>query len=187
MALPKSHLAWLRAQIKGHGTTIAELRGLRDTLAREIKAREAGEWRDPNPKPDGIPGMVAWLEYLDRQIGAHERQLELVRDSRWTDALAELLDDPKQARVAARDPRAYARKLGVNLPREVAVELRVVDDRPDLTVRVLDPVAPFEFRWTEDGFTTPAGTDAEDEQPREERRRSASSRSRKRSSSRRTG
>jgi len=179
MALPKSHMAWLRAQIKGHAATIAELRTLRDALAREIKAREAGKWRDPNPKPEGIPGMVAWLRYIDRQIAAHGQQVELVRDPRWTDALAELLDDPDRARVAARNPVAYARKLGIRLPREVAVELRVVAGRPDLTVTGLDPLAPFEFRWTEDGFTSQAGTEAEHGASQEKPRRSQTAEARK--------
>jgi hypothetical protein len=186
MALPKSHLAWLRAQSERHVAAIAELQGLRDALAREIEAREAGEWQDPNPKPEGIPGMIDWLKYLDGQIAAHEQQLELVRDPRWTDALAELLDDPKRARAAARDPRAYARKLGVTLPPDVEVELRVVADRPDLTVTGLDPLAPFDFRWTEDGFTSRAGAEPEEVAPQKKRRRSGTAASRKRRTPRRT-
>lgn len=157
MALPDSHLAWLQAQSERHAAAIATLRRLRDTLANQISAREAGNWHDPNPKPEGIPGMIAWLKYIDNQITAHEQQVELVRDPRWTDALAELLDDPERARAIARDPLAHAREIGIELPPEVIVELKVIAGRPDLTVTGLDPLAPFEFRWTEDGFTSQAG------------------------------
>ena len=62
MPLPKSHPAWLRAQSKRHAAAIAALRRLCDTLAKEITAREAGKSNDPNPKPDGIPGMMHWLK-----------------------------------------------------------------------------------------------------------------------------
>jgi hypothetical protein len=171
MALPESHLAWLQAQSERHVALIAALRRLRDALAEQIKARQAGKWDDPNPKPEGIPGMIDWLKYVDSQIAAHEQQAELVRDPRWTDALAGLLDDPERARAAARDPRAYARKLGIQLPGDVVVDLRVVAGRPDLTVMGLDPLAPFEFRWTEDGFSSQAGTEAEPGAPPQQRRR----------------
>jgi hypothetical protein len=186
MALPKSHLAWLRAQSKQHTAAIAELRRLRDTLAKEITAREAGKWQDPNPKPDGIPGMMAWLKYVDSQIAAHEQQAELVRDQRWTDALAELLDDPKRAQAAARDPRGYARKLGVNLPPDLAIDLRVIAGRPNLTVTGLDPVAPFEFNWTEDGFTSRAGAPGEEAPAQRQPRRSKTAATRKRPPPRRS-
>jgi hypothetical protein len=186
MALPKSHVAWLRAQSKGHVAAITELRRLRDALAREIKAREGGKWRDPNPKPEGIPGMIAWLEYIERQIAAHEQQAELVRDPRWADALAELLHDPDRAQAATRDPLAYARKLGVKLPPDTAVEFRVVAGRLELSVTGLNPLAPFEFRWTEDGFTSQIGAEAEREAPQAARRRSGTPQSRKRPAARRT-
>jgi hypothetical protein len=130
--------------------------------------------------------MIAWLEYVDRQIAAHEQQAELVRDKRWTDALAELLADPKRAQAAARDPRGYARRLGVKLPRDLAVDLRIVAGRPDLTVTGLDPLAPFEFHWTEDGFTSQAGVEAEQAAPQEQPRRSGTVAARKRPTRRRS-
>lgn len=159
MPLPKKQLAWLRAQAKAHDTTIADLRELRTQLAREIKVRQAGKWRDPNPKPEGIPGMVAWLEYIDGQIASHEGQAQLVRDKRWPDALADLLEDPKRAQLAALDPRGYAEKLGLTLPPEVVLDLRVVAGRPELAVTGLSAQAPFELHWTQDGFTNDAGVD----------------------------
>jgi hypothetical protein len=108
------------------------------------------------------------------------------RDQRWADALAELLDDPKRAQAAARDPRAYARKLGVKLPRDLVVDLRVVAGRPDLTVTGLDPLAPFEFHWTEDGFTSQAGAEAAQAPPQDQPRRSGTVASRKRPTPRRS-
>jgi hypothetical protein len=185
MALPKSHLAWLRAQTKGHVDAIAALRRLRDAVAAEIEARQAGKWNDPNPKPEGIAGMIDWLKYIDAQIAAHEQQLELVKDKRWTDALAELLGNPDWAPAAARDPRAHALKLGIKLPPDVVLELRLPAGRPELTVTGLDPHAPFEFRWTEDGFTSQASAEAPPPAP-QRTRPSRSAESRKRATPRRT-
>ena len=165
MPLPKSHMTSLRANLKGHADALADLRRMRDAVAKEIKLRKAGKWSDPNPKPKGIPGMVAWLKQIEREIAAWERQLELARDPRWLDGLAKLLDEPDLAKAAARDPRAYARKLGLKLPPEITVKLTTVAGGLDLKVTGYDPLAPFELHWTEDGFSRPV-VDAPSEPPK---------------------
>jgi hypothetical protein len=61
-----------------------------------------------------------------------------------------------------------------------------VAGRPDLTVTGFDPVAPFEFRWTEDGFTSSAGVESERTVTQERRRRTGTAKPRRRATPRRT-
>jgi hypothetical protein len=186
MRLPNSHMASLKANVKAHTDALAELRRLRAMVAREIKLREAGKWRDPNPKPEGIPGMIAWLEQIDREIAACEGNVELIRDPRWVDALAKLRDDPELVKAAVRDPKAYARRVGVKLPPEVEVELTTVAGRLDLRITGFDPLAPFELRWTDDGFSNPvADGPGEPAATPAKRPRQASSAPRKRAAAKR--
>ncbi len=145
MRLPNSHMASLKANIKAHTDALAELRRLRAMVAREIKLREAGKWRDPNPKPEGIPGMIAWLEQIDREIAACEGNVELIRDPLWVDALAKLRDDPDLVKAAIRDPKGYT-----------VVTINAGIQHPNLLTNPgFDPLAPLELRWTDDGFSNP--------------------------------
>ena len=168
MPLPKTHLASLQPYVRLHREDLDSLRRLRAQLAAEIERRQAGKWRDPNPKPDGIPGMVAELELVDRKIARHEQLLAFVRDERNLEPLAELLADRELAAVAARDPRAFARKRGVHLPDGADVTLAVRNDRIHVRVSGADDLAPFVLSWTTDGFDPPPG-DRPPEDPRRQR------------------
>lgn len=155
MPLPPSHLDTLEKHMRIHHQRIAELRQQLETLSRELTLREAGQGSDPNPKPEGIPGLVAQLGLIEREIRRHEELLALGQDERLLNALGELLDNPELARAASRDPRGYARERGVELPPKMEVTLRFHDGRIEMLIAYYDELAPFLITWNNDGFTPP--------------------------------
>jgi len=88
-------------------------------------------------------------------------------------------------KAAIRDPKGYARKVGVKLPPEVEVELTTVAGRLDLKITGFDPLAPFELRWTDDGFSNPVADAREPPAAPAKRPRPAGSPPRKRAASKR--
>jgi hypothetical protein len=165
MPLPPAHLDTLDQHMRVHRQRIAELRQLLETLKREITLREAGEGSDPNPKPEGIPGLVAELELVEREIRKHEDLLTLGQDERLLNALGELLDNPKLARAASRDPRGYARERGAELPPNMDVTLSLRDDQIEMLIAYYDELAPFLLTWNNDGFSPPPGEQEPAPQP----------------------
>lgn len=157
MPLPPSHLETLNQHMSVHRQRIAELRQLLETLRQEIARREARKGSDPNPKPEGIPGLVGEFKLVERAIGRHEELLALGQDERLLNALGELLDNPKLARAASRDPRGYARQHGVELPPNMDVTLSLRDDQIEMLVAYYDELVPFVLTWNNDGFSPPPG------------------------------
>jgi hypothetical protein len=155
MPLPESHLKSLERHLKIHEEEIATLHASSEALSREIELREAGESRDPNPKAYGLPGLVSQREMIKQGIGKREMLLALGRDQRILDTLGELLDSPELAREAARDPKAFARERGIELPSNMELNLDVYEDRVNLRVTYYDELAPFMLTWTNDGFSPP--------------------------------
>jgi hypothetical protein len=140
-----------------HRQRIAELRQLLEMLRRQITLRQAGEGSDPNPKPDGIPGLVAEAELVEREIHSHEKLLTLGQDEHLLNALGEMLDDPGLAQAASRDPRGYARERGVELPPNMDLALSFRSGRIEVLITYYDKLAPFLLVWNNDGFRPPPG------------------------------
>ncbi len=157
MPLPPSHLDTLEQHARVHRQQIAELHRLLETLKRQITLRQAGQGDDPNPKPEGIPGLVAEAELVERQIRRHEELLALGQNERLLNALSELLDDPEFARAAARDPRGYARDHGIEMPPNMDLTLSFRDGKIEMLIAYYDKLAPFMITWNNDGFSPPRG------------------------------
>jgi hypothetical protein len=153
MPLPPSHLDTLEPHTRRHRQRMAELHQRHETLKREITLREEGHGRDPNPKPEGIPGLVAELQLLEHEIRRHEELMALGQNERLLNALGELLDDPQLAQAASRDPRGYARQLGVDLPPNMDVTLSLRGDEIEMRVAYYDELAPFQLTWNTNGFS----------------------------------
>jgi hypothetical protein len=154
-SLPKKHLATLKRLLENHRQEVAELRAAYRDLAAEIERRKAGEWRDPNPKPQGIPGLVNHLELVGRQLKAHEELIRFGEDDRLHVALGELAENRDVALEAARDPRAFARSRGVALPPYLDLQVLVRQKTVEVRATNLDELAPTVIVWNEDGFSTP--------------------------------
>jgi hypothetical protein len=155
MPLPQPHIESLERHLKVHEEEIASLKKSFEAISREIQLREAGKSRDPNPKVEGIPGLKSQRELIEQEIGRREAVLALGRDQRILDALGEFLGNPGLAREASRDPRAYARERGIELPFTMDLNLEVREDRINLLVTYYDDFAPFMLAWTNEGFSPP--------------------------------
>jgi hypothetical protein len=153
----------LEDMIAAHTQTLEELRRTRSQIARELKRRASGKGDERDLKPYGIPGMEAYLERVEGEIEAQEELLDLLRNPGWVDLLGGLLADPEQVHAAAADPSEYARERGVEIPAMVDVAVTRMAARPDVTVTGYDPRAPFQLRWTSDGFQRAAPPSAPDE------------------------
>jgi hypothetical protein len=155
MPLPPSHLDTLEQHARAHRQEIAELHQLLETLKRQITLRQAGQGEDPNPKPEGIPGLVAEAGLVERQIRRHEELLALGQDEHLLNALGELLDNPELAQAAARDPRGYARDHDIELPPNMDLALSFRDGQIEMLIAYYDDLAPFMITWNNDGFSPP--------------------------------
>jgi hypothetical protein len=156
MPLPDSHIESLERHLSIHQEDIADLRRTLRTLSREIRLRETGQGRDPNPKPEGIPGLIAQRELVERELRTHEALLALGRDGRMIDTLGEFLENSGLAREAARDPKAFAEGRGVAIPADMTIELDVDEaDRVTMRVAYYDEDSPFTLTWSRDGFSPP--------------------------------
>lgn len=155
MPLPPGHLASLERLLESHEKEIAALRATYNKLARELDRRRAGEWSDPNPKPEGIPGLVNQLELIGREIKAHELLLQFGQNKRLLDALGELADNREIALEAAANPRAFASSRGVELPPNLDVEVVVRPETVEIRATHFDELAPTVILWNENGFSMP--------------------------------
>lgn len=156
MPLPQSHVASLEPHLRIHNEQILALRASHEALSRDIERRERGESSDPNPKPGSIPGLVSQRELIEQNIRQHEALLALGENRLVLDALGELFDSPHLAREASRDPKAFAKGRGIDLPTTVELELTVYEDRVRLRVTNYDDLVPFVLTWTDEGFSPPA-------------------------------
>jgi len=152
MPLPDSHLKSLDLYVRFHVAALKRLRALYEYLNQEIQQRKAGKWRDPNPKPYSIPGLEAELDLVARMIKTHERLLALAHDNRGLEALAELLTSPDSVQEAARDPKGYARKHGIELPPNIEIDCILRKERIRVQINHSDRLAPFSITWMNDGF-----------------------------------
>jgi hypothetical protein len=155
MPLPPEHLASLQRLLASHETEIAALRDTFNKLSREIDRRRAGQWTDPNPKPEGIPGLENQLELIGREIKAHDLLLEFGRNRRLVDALGELVDSREIALEAAANPRAFASSRGVELPPNLEVDVIVRPEAVEVRATYFDELAPAVILWDETGFSMP--------------------------------
>jgi hypothetical protein len=155
MPLPQPHIESLERHLKVHEEEIANLHKSFEAISREIELRGAGKSRDPNPKVEGIPGLKSQRELIEQEIGRREAVLALGRDQRILDAIGELLDNSDLAKEASRDPRAYAKERGIELPSTIDLDLKVREDRVHLLVTYYDDFAPFVLEWTNEGFSPP--------------------------------
>jgi hypothetical protein len=162
MPLPESHLKSLERHLRIHDEQLAALHASREAVTHEIRRRETAypgrvgdEERDPNAKVGGIPVLISQREVIEREIGIHEALVALGRDRRSLDTLGELAGNPDLAREAARDPKAFAKDRGIEIPANMTLELDVDDDRISLRVTYYDELAPFVLTWDRDGFSPP--------------------------------
>jgi hypothetical protein len=146
-----------------HRQRIARLRQLLDTVNRAISHRQAGQGSDP--KLEGIRGLTAKAELVEREIRKHEELLALGQDERLLNALGEVLADPQLARAASSDPRGYARERGLELPLNMDLTLTLHNGQIELLIAVYDDLAPFLLLWNNDGFSPPYGEQETTPQP----------------------
>ena len=153
MAVSKAHKSSLARSLKAHAKEVAWLRALLKRVDVELERREAGKWSDPNPKPEGIPGLRDEREWIERTIERHVALVDLGQNERLLGALDELEENPEVAEKAARDPRAFAKSRGIVLPR--TMELEVGQVAGHLRVRVVnyDALTPFTLVWDRRGFS----------------------------------
>jgi hypothetical protein len=160
MPLPKSHLESLERHLVIHEEEIENLQKLLRTLSNEIRRREADEDPETNPKPEGIPGLIAERELVEQQLKTHEALLALGRDERMLETLGELIDNPGLAREASSDARGFAQARGIMIPGNMTLDLRV-DESGDVSLQVAyyDEHAPFVLSWDREGFSPPRLSD----------------------------
>jgi len=163
MVLPPSHLDTLAQHMNLHRQRIAQLRQLLDKLNQQIARRQASQGSDP--KPEGIPGLVAEAELYEREIRSHEKLLALGQDEHLLNTLSELLDNPKLAQAATRDPRGYARDRGIELPTNMNLTMSIRNGRIEILIAYYDELAPFLITWNNDGFSPPPGQHEPTPQP----------------------
>jgi hypothetical protein len=153
MSLPPSHLDSLERHMTLHRQRIARLRQQLDMVNRAITHRQAGQGNDP--KREGIRGLTAKAELVEREIRKHEELLALGQDERLLNALGEVLDDPQLARAASSDPRGYARDRGLELPQNMDLTLTLHNGQIELLIAFYDDLAPFLLLWNNNGFSPP--------------------------------
>jgi hypothetical protein len=155
MSLPPAHLDSLERHMTLHRERIARLSQLLEMVNQAIAHRQAGQGSDQ--KSEGIGGLTAKAELVEREIRRHEELLALGQDERLLNALGELLDDPALARAAASDPHGYARERGLELPQNMDLTLSFHHGQIELLIAFYDDLAPFLILWNNDGFSPPYG------------------------------
>jgi hypothetical protein len=153
MPLPDEHLETLNRHLAMHREDITALQATLRILDREIKKRRAGE--GPPEKRAGLDGLIAYGELVSEEIGKHEDVIKLASDDLALEMLAEFIGNPKLARLAARNPRAYAKERGLELPASMDVDVAVRDGRAWVRIASHDDLTPFTITWTDDGFSAP--------------------------------
>jgi hypothetical protein len=153
MAVPKTHKTGLERNLKAHAREVTGLRAILKKLDAELKRREDGKWSDPNPKPEGIPGLRIERDLIELQIDRHLALVDLARDERLLAMLDELDDNPEVVEKAARDPRAFAKARGVSLPKTMDLEVGQVHGKLRVRVVNYDAQTPFTLVWDRRGFS----------------------------------
>ena len=153
MPLPGFHFKSLERQLRIHEERLALLRRqLKDILEGELHP----SIQDPNPKDRSPEWLTAQHEVLEREILIHEQLIELGRDPKVLDALADLAESRDYARYAALDPKRAARKRGIELPAEMTLRLDLEPDRVQLQINYYEDLFPFMVTWNSDsGFSAP--------------------------------
>jgi hypothetical protein len=92
-------------------------------------------------------------EHIVREMRIHELVLDLGRDERLLEALAEIADNPELAKRAAADPLAYAREKGISVSGDVDVSVDVTSEGVSVSAIHGDDVRPFVVSWdANEGF-----------------------------------
>jgi hypothetical protein len=152
MSLPRSHLESLQRQLHVHEERLTVLRLHRSAL--EQKATK--QVRDPNPKVRSREWGTRQRELLDREIRIHEQLIELGRDPRVLSALEDLAENRDYAREVARDPKAAARKRGIELPADMILRVDLEQDEVQLQITCYEDLFPFVVTWnSSSGFSPP--------------------------------
>jgi hypothetical protein len=162
MPLPKSHLESLERHMRIHEEELADLRTSLRAVTREIGRRQEthpervpDKERDPANKAGGVSVLESQRDVIEREIAIHDALIALGRDRRILDALGEIAGAPDLAREAARDPSAFARERGIELPANMELKLDVDRERLTLRVTYYNELAPFVLTWDRDGFSPP--------------------------------
>jgi hypothetical protein len=162
MPLPESHRESLERHLSIHDQQLEALHTSQQAFTREIERRETAdpgrapdEGREPNAKAGGIPALMSQRQVIERKIRIHEALAALGRDQRSNDSLGELIGNPDLAREAARDPKAFAKERGIEIPANMAVEIDVDEDQIRFRVAYYDELAPFLLTWNVDGLSPP--------------------------------
>ena len=137
----------LERRLAVHEERLAALRAHLDEIeraTREIDAviPEVGRESAPRSKMDPsfrlpVPELERRRELIADEIAAHETLLALARDPTTIEALNDVLERPDVAAEAAEDPRGFARSRGVELPRNMGVQVRVVGGRTTVLIGYL--------------------------------------------------
>lgn len=151
MALSPAHLDSLERHVRVHEDRLVQLR---DELRHSTADIDPNPKGDPNPKPP-LPPRPGRREVLDREVRFHEQLVGLARDPKVLNILKDLGTDPELVRWAARDPRAAAQKLGIDIPDGVVLRLTSDNQRVRLRISSYDGLYPFMVTWDSDGGFSP--------------------------------
>lgn len=178
MPLPQSHLKSLERQLRIHKERLALLRRMLENILAGEKHHEeephveggkkrgsddrekvSKAARDPNPKmrsPEWIKGQ---REAIEREIHIHEQLIEIGHNPKVLDALGDLIENREYASEVAGDPKAAARKRGIELPASMILRLYQEADRVQLQINYYEDLFPFMVTWDSDsGFSPPRET-----------------------------
>jgi hypothetical protein len=177
MALSRLHLESLERQLRIHEQRIDVLCGHQNALDSEIghenitaaasglernsslgrKANQTGETaRDSSRKVRSPDWIARQRNILDREIRIHQRLVQLGRDPKVLDALADLAENRDYAREVSLDPKAAARQRGIEIPPNMTLHLDLKADRVYLQIAYYEDVFPFVVSWDSDtGFSSP--------------------------------
>ena len=128
----------IERQLRGHDLRLTKLRAWRDAVVSALRLCEGGR-RD---KALDTAASSETLEYerdvLDREIRGHEILIALGRDRPALELLGEVVNDASLAREAAANPRTFAEKRGVELPRNMAVRVDIAGERVSVQLDYID-------------------------------------------------
>jgi hypothetical protein len=141
-SLPRRIERWLAPHeerldaLREHGDGFdRQLRELGDEATTDIASTQSEQVRTPRDvKPMTKEVLERRRELVADEIAAHEVLVSLARDRAVVETLLEVLENPEVAAEAATDPRGFARRRGIDLPRSVGVEVRVEQDRTTVLI-----------------------------------------------------
>jgi hypothetical protein len=146
MAVDESLVRTVERWLAPHEERLGALRGHRDGIDRQL--RELGDEpttdvpstqrekvRAPRPvKPITKEVLERRRALIADEIAAHEALVSLARDRAILETLEDVLKNPDVAIEAAADPRGFARRRRIDLPRSMGVEVRVELDRTTVLI-----------------------------------------------------